>query len=45
MGYNLTLISNGFKIENMTSNKIFQQILKYKTQEIDIENTMKLFCK
>ena len=37
MGYNLTLISNGFKIENMTSNKIFQQILKYKTQEIDID--------
>ena len=37
MGYNFILISDGFKIENMTRNKIYQQILKYKTQEINID--------
>ena len=37
MGYNLNIISDGFKIENMTRNKIYQQILKYKAQEIDID--------
>ena len=37
MGYNFILISDGFKIENMTRNKIYQQILKYKTQDINID--------
>lgn len=37
MGYNLTVISNGFKIRNMTRNKIYQQILNYKEQELNIE--------
>ena len=37
MGYNLIIISNGFKIENMTRNKIYQQILQYKTQDMNID--------
>ena len=37
MGYNLIVISNGFKIQNMTRNKIYQQILNYKEQVINID--------
>ena len=37
MGYNLTVISNGFKIQNMTRNKIYQQILNYKEKVINID--------
>ena len=37
MGFNLILVSNGFKIENMTRNKIYQQILQYKAQDLSID--------
>ena len=37
MGYNLILISEGFQIKNMSRNNIYQQILNYKTKDINID--------